>query len=111
MIKYSDLKNMFKELDFEVEEYSYETIEPTKIPFGVYAVTGNQELSADGITYIDIPNVRFVYVDEDYNFPKQKQIDKLFRDYGIFFDKEFDNDPDEKAYTITYQFSVINDWI
>lgn len=108
MKKYSELKNIFSQLSFNCEEYNYETNEEIDLPYCAYAKNDYEPTGADGVVYINIINVRLMLIDSDDNKQYQNEIETLFNNNEIYYDKSIDFVEDERVFTIQYDFEVLD---
>lgn len=109
MIKYSSLKNLFNNLDINVEEYKAETEEQDiELPFLVYAQTEAQQVFADGKVFFSIVSVNALLVLDTMNDSAISSVEQLFNDNSITYMKNIEFSDSERVYEITYTFQAIN---
>lgn len=110
MIKYSEIESVFASHDITVHEYNIELNDETiETPFVVYTATASDDFLADGINFCSFINVGLALIDETLNFTMQSKIESVFADCDTSYDKQINYDDNERLYTISYTFSVLED--
>lgn len=106
MIKYEQLSNIFSSVGFPVSEYNIED-DDISLPYCAYVLSNDNQLSADGISYLSFLNVRLILVDSEISTTNQNKLENVLNTNGVFFTKEFDFDEEQRIYTTTYDFEVL----
>jgi len=102
---YLELVALLKTLGYPV---TYDTFNKPQIPpFITILSTGNDDLIADNINYKDIENFQIELYQTKYYPPVEKELDNLFKENGLAYDKSRSPIPDEDLYQTVYEISLI----
>jgi len=102
---YLELVALLKTLGHPV---TYDTFNKPQIPpFITILSTGNDDLIADNINYLDIENFQIELYQTKYYPPVEKELDNLFKENGLAYDKSRSPIPDEDLYQTVYEISLI----
>ena len=111
MVKYSELENIFLSHDLVIHEYNIETNEEIDLPYMVYTAIDGEAFGADGINFFKTLTISLAVIDETMNFTLQRKIESVLDSITAFFDKQINFDDEARLYSITYNFTVIDDAI
>lgn len=112
MIKYSEIKSVFEEVGLNAIEYNIDinNEDEIELPIIVYRVLDDAPFLADGVNYFKMLDIALALIDEGLNFPLQMLIEQQLNEHGMVFEKNINFDDTERLYTVSYSFSVIEDY-
>lgn len=110
MIKYSELKELFSQLEnVRVEEFkAYVEDEQIEPPFIVYAMTNDVSLKADGIVFFTLLSINTLLIVEEMDNPVIKQLEELLTKNSIVYDRNIEYADNDRVFEIMYKFEVQN---
>ena len=102
---YLELITKLKTLGYPV---TYDTFsEQQTPPFITILSVDNDDLIADNINYLDIENFQIELYQNGYYPPVEKELDNLFKENGLAYDKSRSPIPEEDLYQTVYEISII----
>ena len=104
-LDYQRLVEQLKNLGYPV---AYNTFKNRQSPpFITILSVDNDDLMADNINYKDIENFQIELYQTKYYPPVEKELDNLFKENGLAYDKSRSPIPDEDLYQTVYEISLI----
>jgi len=104
-LTYAEVVTLLQTLGYPV---TYDTFNKPQIPpFITILSTGNDDLIADNINYLDIENFQIELYQTKYYPPVEKELDNLFKENGLAYDKSRSPIPEEDLYQTVYEISII----
>lgn len=109
MVKYSELKEVFKDIDIPCDEYIIFTDEIQNVPTPsmVYRVIGTQPQYADNIVVVEFFNVRLELLTDSVDIEIMSQIEQCLNSNELSFNKDIEFSVDLNLYSTTYDFTVL----
>ena len=102
---YAELKAKLKTLGYPV---AYNTFKKQQTPpFITILSVDNDDLIADNINYLDIENFQIELYQTKYYPPVEKELDNLFKENRLAYDKSRSPIPDEDLHQTVYEISLI----
>lgn len=85
---------------------AYGENECPNMPFITYFPEESNNFSADGIVYARIINLQVDLWFNDYNQPYEENLEAVFNQNGIYWEKSLEPDEDEKCIRASYSVSI-----
>ena len=102
---YIELLTALKTLGYPV---TYDTFNsPQSPPFITILSTGNDDLKADNINYVDIENFQIELYQKKYFPPVEKELKNLLKEKGLACEISRSPIPGEDLYQTVYDISII----
>ena len=76
------------------------------MPFITYRETGTDNFGADGIVYAEIRQIQVDLFTKNKEVNTEKRLEAVFEAASIFWDKENEDDDDERCHIVTYETEI-----
>lgn len=109
MVKYNELNAILDSTNIPCAEYHYEdfTEQSITIPSLVYVILSNNDISADGRSYVRFLNVRIELLTNTIGFEEQELVEKTLSEKEIYFSKSTEYDENNRLFSTIYDITVL----
>lgn len=104
---YIDIARLIESIGLPFTYYSFPIDQAPSLPYLVYYYPNYDDFSADNINYIPIPQLNVELYTENKDFELEKQVESVFKEYGLFFDKSETYIQQEHMFQILYTIEFI----
>jgi hypothetical protein len=101
----AEFKQMLEQTELPVAYYEFKDKAP-KLPFIVYLETNTNNFASDGVVYHEIKRLAVELYCANRDLTLEQKLEAIFKQNGIFWEKEFEFLEDEKCYEIIYEMEI-----
>lgn len=104
---YLEVANIIKQIGLPFAYYSFPINQAPNLPYLIYYYPNNEDFSADNINYIPIVQMNIELYTKQKDFELEKNIEDIFKENGLFYDKSETFIQQEQMFEILYEFNLM----